>query len=65
MLLSVGVATVSVLALTIYVLIALPGAKKLWLSLMGRSRCERVALLTDEVFDRVGGFMLGNLLTDQ
>jgi predicted PurR-regulated permease PerM len=61
--LSVGVATVSVIALTIYFLIALPGVKKLWLSLIARSRRERVALLTDEVFDRVGGFMLGNLLT--
>ena len=62
-LLSVGVATVSVVALTIYFLIALPGVKRLWLSLIARSRRERVALLTDEVFDRVGGFMLGNLLT--
>lgn len=62
-LLSVGVATVSVVALTIYFLIALPGVKKLWLSLVVRSRRERVALLTDEVFGRVGGFMLGNLFT--
>ena len=62
-LLSVGVATVSVVALTIYFLVALPGVKRLWLSLIARSRRERVGLLTDEVFDRVGGFMLGNLLT--
>ena len=62
-LLSVGVATASVVALTIYFLVALPGVKKLWLSLIARSRRERVSLLTDEVFDRVGGFMLGNLLT--
>jgi predicted PurR-regulated permease PerM len=62
-LLSVGVATASVVALTIYFLIALPGVKRLWLSLIARSRRERVSLLTDEVFDRVGGFMLGNLLT--
>lgn len=61
--LSVGVATISVVALTIYFLIALPGVKKLWLSLIVRSRRQRVSLLTDEVFDRVGGFMLGNLLT--
>ena len=26
-------------------------------------RRERVQLMTDEVFDRAGGFMLGNLLT--
>ena len=31
--------------------------------LIPRSRRQRVGLLTDEVFDRVGGFMLGNLLT--
>ena len=63
MLLSVGVATTSVIALTVYFLIALPGVKRLWLSLIVRSRRRRVALLTDEVFERVGGFMLGNLLT--
>jgi predicted PurR-regulated permease PerM len=61
--LSLGVASVSVVALTIYFLIALPGVKRLWLSLIPRSRRERVGLLTEEVFDRVGGFMLGNLLT--
>ena len=37
--------------------------KRLWLSLVPVSRRERVGLFTDEVFDRVGGFMLGNLLT--
>ena len=62
-LLSLSVATVSVVALTIYFLVALPGVKLLWLSLIARSRRERVTLLTDEVFARVGGYMLGNLLT--
>ena len=62
-LLSFSVATVSVVALTIYFLVALPGVKLLWLSLIARSRRERVALLTDEVFARVGGYMLGNLFT--
>jgi predicted PurR-regulated permease PerM len=61
--LSLGVATVSLVALTIYFLIALPGVTRLWLSLIPRSRRERVALLTEEVYGRVGGFMLGNLLT--
>lgn len=61
--LSVGVATISVVALTTYFLIALPGVKRLWLSIIPRSRRERARLLTDEVFSRVGGFMLGNLLT--
>ena len=59
--LSLGVATISVVALTVYFLIALPGVKRLWLSLVPLSRRERVGLLTNEVFDRVGGFMLGNL----
>lgn len=63
LLLSLGVATISVVALTIYFLFALPGVKKLWLSLIPRSRRGRVELLTAEVFTRVGGFMLGNLVT--
>jgi predicted PurR-regulated permease PerM len=62
-LLSLAVATVSLVCLTIYFLIALPGVERLWLSLIPRSRRERARILTDEVFDRVGGFMLGNLLT--
>ena len=61
--LSLGVATVSVVVLTVYFFIALPGVKRLWLSLVPISRRQRVELLTEEVFDRVGGFMLGNLLT--
>ena len=61
--LSLGVATISVAALTTYFLIALPGVRQLWLALVPRSRRERVDLLTSEVFSRVGGFMLGNLVT--
>jgi predicted PurR-regulated permease PerM len=56
---SLGVATVSLVALTIYFLIAWPGVTRLWLSPIPRSRREGVRLLTDEVFDRVGGVMLG------
>jgi predicted PurR-regulated permease PerM len=61
--LTLGVATISVVVMTLYFLIALPGVKRLWLLLIPLSRRERVGLLTNEVFDRVGGFMLGNLLT--
>jgi predicted PurR-regulated permease PerM len=61
--LSLGVATISLVVLTTYFLIALPGVKRLWLSVVPLSRRERVGLLTNEVFDRVGGFMLGNLVT--
>jgi len=62
-LLTYGAGTVSMVVLTIYFLVALPGVTRLWLGLIPTSRRERVRLLTDEVFDRVGGFMLGNLLT--
>jgi predicted PurR-regulated permease PerM len=61
--LSVGVSTIAVMVLTIYFLIALPYVKRLWLSIVPRSRRERTRLLTDEVFGRVGGYMFGNLLT--
>ncbi|MGD0808965.1 MAG: AI-2E family transporter [Acidimicrobiales bacterium] len=61
--LTLGVATISVIVMTLYFLIALPGVKRLWLLVIPLSRRERVGLLTNEVFDRVGGFMLGNLLT--
>ena len=37
--------------------------KRVWLAFVPRSRRERVLLLTDEVFVRVGGYMLGNLFT--
>ena len=56
LLLFLGVGLISVVALTIYFLIAMQGVKKLWLSLIPRSRRERTGLLTDEVFNRVGGF---------
>lgn len=61
--LSVGVSSIAVMVLTIYFLIALPYVKELWLSVLPRSRRERIRLLTDEVFSRVGGYMFGNLLT--
>ena len=61
--LAYGLGTVSLFVLTIYFLVALPGVIRLWLSLIPNSRRERVRLLSEEVFDRVGGFMLGNLLT--
>ena len=61
--LSAGAALSVVIALTTYFLIALPGVRKLFLGLIPRNRRERVALLTDEAFIRVGGFMMGNLLT--
>jgi predicted PurR-regulated permease PerM len=55
--------TVTVCVLTVYFLIALPGVKRLWLGVVPLSRRGRAELLTDEVFDRVGGFVLGNIIT--
>lgn len=62
-LLSATAAILSVLVLTIYFLVTLPAVKRLFLALFPRSRRARVNLLTDDVFTRVGGFVLGNLLT--
>jgi len=62
-LLSVTTSAVSALVLTIYFLVALPSVRRVFLALIPRSRRTRVALLTDDVFTRVGGFVLGNLLT--
>lgn len=56
-------AVVIVAALTLYFLIALPGVRSLWLRFMPRTRRVRAAALSDEVMARVGGFVLGNLLT--
>lgn len=49
--------------LTIYFLVALPAVRMLWLRLMPAIRRQRTAALTDEIFSRVGGFVLGNLVT--
>jgi len=62
-LLTLAEATISVVVLTIYFLIALPSVKKLWLGLVPLSRRDRARVLTEETFSRVGGFVLGNLLT--
>jgi predicted PurR-regulated permease PerM len=63
LLLSTTAAAVSIVVLTIYFLIALPSVSELWLGLVPASRRERVGLLIEEVFGRVGGFVLGNLIT--
>jgi predicted PurR-regulated permease PerM len=52
-----------VAALTLYFLVALPAVRALWLRFMPASRRTRVAALSDEIMSRVGGFVLGNLLT--
>jgi predicted PurR-regulated permease PerM len=56
-------ATVVVCVLTVYFLVALPAVRGFWLRLMPQSRRVRVAAMSDEVLSRVGGFVLGNVLT--
>ncbi len=63
LLLSTTTSAISIVVLTIYFLIALPSISQLWLGLVPASRRERVGLLVDEVFGRVGGFVLGNIIT--
>lgn len=62
-LLSVSTGVVSGIVLTIYFLVALPRVRVLAMNLVPATRRERATALTDEVFSRVGGFVLGNLLT--
>ena len=54
---------VVVLILTVYVLADLPRVKRGIYMLAPRSRRARMVLLTDEILDRVGGYVLGNLFT--
>jgi predicted PurR-regulated permease PerM len=69
-LLSVGVAIVSftfevviVVVLVLYILADFDGIKRVLYRLVPLQRRPRVALLTDEILARTGGYILGNLLT--
>ncbi len=61
----VGVATgiLIVLVLTIYFLADMPRVTKTMYRLVPKSRRARGGLLIDEVFARVGGYVLGNVIT--
>ena len=52
-----------VVVVTIYLLADFPRVKRGIYSLAPRSRRPRMILLTDEILDRVGGYVLGNLFT--
>ena len=52
-----------VVIVTVYLLIDLPRVKRGIYQLAPKSRRARMVLLTDEIFNRVGGYVLGNLLT--
>jgi len=53
---------VLVTVVAIYLLIDLPRVRRSLYLLAPRSRRPRMVLLTDEMLDRVGGYVLGNLL---
>jgi predicted PurR-regulated permease PerM len=52
-----------VMVLSLYFMVTLPSVRALWLRFIPQSRRQRGAELTDEAFVRVGGFVLGNILT--
>ena len=54
---------VIVVSLTIYFLADLPRVTRTIYRVVPASRRERAGLLIDEIFSRVGGYVLGNLLT--
>jgi predicted PurR-regulated permease PerM len=56
-------AVTAVCILTLYFLVSLPAIRSLWLHFVPKSRRDRVAALGDEIFSRVGGFVLGNIVT--
>jgi len=69
-LLSVGKAIISftfevviVVVLVLYMLADFDGIKRVFYRLVPLHRRPRVALLTDEILARIGGYILGNLLT--
>jgi predicted PurR-regulated permease PerM len=61
--LSAASATVVAVVLVIYFLSDLPRIKLFAYRLAPHTRRARVILIGDEIFSRVGGFLLGNLLT--
>ncbi len=52
-----------VVILTVYLLVDLPRVKRGLYQLAPRSRRARMVLLTNEIIDRVGGYVLGDLFT--
>jgi predicted PurR-regulated permease PerM len=61
--LSAATSAVVLAVLTIYFLAGLPRIKRFLYRLAPQSRRTRVILLGDEIFTKVGGYLLGNVLT--
>ena len=55
--------TLTVIILMIYFLANMPAIKRTLYRMVPRTRRARVGLLADEVLNRVGGYVLGNLFT--
>jgi predicted PurR-regulated permease PerM len=63
LLLSVVSSALLVAVLSVYFLAGLPGIKRFGYRLAPQSRRHRAILLGEEIFSRVGGYVLGNVLT--
>lgn len=61
--LSAAGSVLAVAVLTVYFLVGLPRIKLFLYRLAPRSRRPRVILIGDEIFTKVGGYLLGNFLT--
>ena len=61
--LSAASSVLVVIVLVVYFLAAMPRIKLFLYRLAPQSRRARVILIGDEIFDKVGGYMLGNFLT--
>ena len=61
--LGIFASTLTVMILAIYFLANMPAIKAVMYRAVPRTRRARVGLLTDEILDRVGGYVLGNLAT--
>ncbi|HET7310356.1 MAG TPA: AI-2E family transporter, partial [Mycobacteriales bacterium] len=61
--LGIVASTLTIVILTIYFLANMPGIKRVLYRAVPRTRRARVGLLTDEILNRVGGYVLGNLAT--
>ncbi|HEY0718750.1 MAG TPA: AI-2E family transporter [Streptosporangiaceae bacterium] len=53
----------AIIVLTIYFLVGLPSIKLFFYRMMPHSRRPRVILITDQITVKVGGYVLGNVLT--
>jgi predicted PurR-regulated permease PerM len=63
MVLTAATSLLVVLVLAIYFLAGMPAIKNLLYRLAPRSRRSRVILISEDIFTKVGGFVLGNIIT--